>query len=394
MSQGSSNPRVVATYPKEAITAFGELRVANMTPVTGWTFAYAIMTDLVGTTLVASGTVTQDASRAKVSSGAAINSSAKVYTKRALRYSPGIGGLARFTAVFETAGTAGNTRTIGIQNGTDGFSFGYNGTTFGIRYRRSSVDTWYPQSTWNYNTCPWLVHGNGNIYEINYQWLGYGWIFFSMEDPATGRITLVHAIKYSNTSPNVSILNPNLPIELVSENDGTCSTNCVVYSPSAMGFTESGHVGVEPHGPLDIPRQAGGAINGASSGVLLVLENQTTINGVTNRINLQLESLQATSDGSKMVNLFLVRNPTLGGAAPVWQNVLLNQSPVRYSTTAGITYTGGTILYQTTLMKLDRLSQELEHMAQEVEPGETLLIAFTSTANADMDASIIWMEGI
>jgi len=393
MSQGSSNPITTVTFKKEALTAFGELRVANTAPITGWNFTYNIMTDIVDTATTGTGTVTHSASRAKLSSSAAINSSAKIATRRALRYTGGVGGLARFTTVYETAGTAGNTRIHGIGNGTDGFFFGFNGITFGILYRRSSVDTWYPQTSWNYNTCPWLNKTYGNVYEINYQWLGYGWIFFSMEDPATGRITLVHAIKYSNTSPNVATLNPNLPIEMYNANDGTCSTDCVMYSPSAMGFSENASL-ASPHGPLDIPRQATGTVNASTGRVVLLVENQTTLNGITNRINLILESLNLTADGTKTASFVIVRDPTMGGTAPVYTNILLNQSPVRYSTTAGMTYTGGTVIWSGTLMKLDRLTESIQPLQLLIAPGESFIISFTSTSNTDVDATVFWVEGI
>jgi hypothetical protein len=395
MSQGSSNPTTTITFKKEALTAFGELRVANTVPVTGWTFTYNIMTDIVDTATTGTGTVTQSASRAKLSSSAAINSSAMVATRRALRYTPGVGGRVLFTTVYETAGTAGNTRIHGIGNGTDGFFFGFDGITFGILYRRSSVDTWIPQTSWNFNTCPWLNKTYGNIYEINYQWLGYGWIFFSMEDPTTGRLTLVHAIKYSNTTADVSILNPNLPIEMYNANNGICNTDCVMYSPSAMGFAEN--VTLElPHGPLDIPRQATGAVNASTGAVVLLVENQTTLNGVTNRINLILESLNLTADGSKTANFVIVRDPVMAAPPPVivYTNVLLNQSPVRYSTTAGMTYTGGTVIWSGTLMKLDRMTESIEHIQLLIAPGESFIVAFTSAANTDVDVTALWMEGI
>lgn len=82
------------------ISAFGEQLVAELTPICGWTFAYNVNTDMVKTTVTGSGTVTVDAGRAKLSTGAAINSSAKVETLIPLRYITGMGALARFTAVF------------------------------------------------------------------------------------------------------------------------------------------------------------------------------------------------------------------------------------------------------------------------------------------------------
>lgn len=393
MSQGSSNPKVTTVTDLTELTAFGEQRTASLTPYTGWTFAYNILSDIVTSVVTGAGVVSVSASRGKLESGAAINSSAKVYTKRALRYTPGVGGLARFTAVFETAGTAGNVRTIGIQNGTDGLSFGYDGTSFGILRRRNSVDTWVPQASWNMNTCPWLDKTKGNVYYINYQWLGYGAIRFGMEDPATGKLIIVHTINYANTSADVSILNSNLPVEMQSVNDGTCATNCVMYSPSAMGFAESNAL-TATHGPLDIPRQVGGSRNATTASTLLLVENQTTLNGVTNRIDLSLESINLTADGSKTANFSIIRNPTLGGAAPVYADVLLNESPVRYSTTAGITYTGGTVVWSSTLMKLDRLTEEIEHLRILISPGETFIVYVTSTANTDVDASVLWMEGV
>lgn len=392
MSQGSSNPKVTTVTDLTELTAFGEQRTAQLTPITGWTFAYNLITDIVTKATTGSAQVTVTSSRAKLETGAAISQYAKVYTKRALRYTPGVGGLVRMSAVFETAGTAGNKRTIGVQNTTDGLAFGYNGTSFGILRRRNSVDTWIPQASWNQNTCSWLNPAFGNIYQINYQWIGYGAIRFGIEDPSTGKIIPVHTIYYANTSADVSILNPNLPLEMYNGNDGTCATNCVMYSSSAMGFAENETL-AGFHGPLDVPRFASSAINTSTGATLILIENQTTINGVTNRINLALEELNATSDGTKVANFVIVKNPTMGGTAPVYQNILLNESPVRYSTTVGMTYTGGTTIYAATLMKVDRMNSQVEHLDLDITPGETFIVAFTSTANTDVDMSVTWIEG-
>ena len=48
----------------------------------------------------------------------------------------------------------------------------------------------------------------GNVYQIQYQWLGFGQIVFSLEDQATGDIVVVHRITYTNQNTIPSIANP------------------------------------------------------------------------------------------------------------------------------------------------------------------------------------------
>ena len=68
------------------LTAFCDLRVTNLAPVSGWTFNYNVNSDFITTTTTGSGTVTQSNGKAVLQTSAATSSSAKIETKNTLSY--------------------------------------------------------------------------------------------------------------------------------------------------------------------------------------------------------------------------------------------------------------------------------------------------------------------
>ena len=73
------------------------------------------------------------------------------------------------------------------------------------------MNTWTPQSSWVYDKADgsgglaavdWT---KGNVFAVQYQYLGFGNIRFSMEDRSTGAFVPVHDIKYPglNTLPSL-----------------------------------------------------------------------------------------------------------------------------------------------------------------------------------------------
>ena len=224
-------------------TAFGDVRSAEILPIVGWTFNYNINSDLINTTLTGSGTVSASDSMSIIETGPTSNSTAKIETIKALRYTPGLGALIRFTAVF-TTGIQNSTQIIGIDDDLDGFFFGYNGTSFGILRRQNGTDNWIPQSSWNTDkfdgtgfSLVTLNPTQGSVYTIQYQWLGFGDIRFFIENPTTGEPTLVHIIRYSNAYTIPSIMNPTLPI-MAQVINSTNSNNIVLKTSSAIGIVE------------------------------------------------------------------------------------------------------------------------------------------------------------
>lgn len=71
-------------------------------------------------------------------SSGTIGSLASLQSRKRLRYRPGQGVVARYTALF-TAGIANTVQVAGVGTGESGFYFGYNGTQFGILWSTGGV---------------------------------------------------------------------------------------------------------------------------------------------------------------------------------------------------------------------------------------------------------------
>ena len=213
--------------------AFDSLRVDSFTPMAGWTFAYNINPALITTeTDGANGEVTHSGNHARLSTGAAASSYAQIQTRKASRYIPGVGGLVRFTAVFSEP-TEGSQQLIGLFDDQNGWGFGYDGLKFGVFRRSLGVDYWAYQDDWNVETYDRLDPTKGNVYQIEYRWLGYGAQLFAIEDWETGAVDVVHRVDYANRYAVTSIDNPNLPLTARAENT-TNETDMVLRTPSAI----------------------------------------------------------------------------------------------------------------------------------------------------------------
>lgn len=127
---------IITTPPVSWRTAFGEMMVANLTHELLASFPYNINPLQVTTQPNQSGTVTQANSLAVLSTWAAANSSATMFTNQRIRYQPWHGSRARFTALF-TTWAANSTQIAGIWDTANWFFFWYNWTSFGILHRKN-----------------------------------------------------------------------------------------------------------------------------------------------------------------------------------------------------------------------------------------------------------------
>lgn len=241
----------------------------------------------------------------------------------------------------------------------------------------AATDTWITQANWNVDNMlgsgvsgQTLDTTKGNVYQIRYQWLGYGMIRFYIEDAAKGTFQEVHNIVYANANTVVSVVNPTFPVWASVENT-TNDTNITLRTPSWMAANE-GQIEVigDNHGATGSKTLAD-----ANETPILSITNDRTYQGVENRIPVELSLISAAVEHTKAVTINFYRNTTLVAAA--WSAVDSDSSPVRSDTTA-TSRTGGTLLFS---MSLGRTGQEVIPLNREdmalLLPGDTL----TATAN-------------
>lgn len=397
-STGNVEPFPVVT-PLDNLTrysAFGELMTGQLVPHAAWRFDYGTTpnTRIVSVHTANGGGAAVAASKVSLTTSVAVNGIARVTTRKRLRYLNGIGGLARFTAVFDTP-KADSHQFIGVGDTTDGFFFGYQGTDFGVLRRRNGSDNFIPMNTWNGESVTFNQQ-LGNIYQIRFQWLGFGYIRFYILDPAgqADGFKLVHTIEYPNTSADVSILNPTLPLFAEVSNTGN-NTNLKLESPSAAAFLE-GETGEITH-PLDVHNafDSSATFSDTNNNHLVTIRNKSSFGGVANRIPVEITSINLGrgSAGAALTRVRVYRTATTAGVR-AYVDFDTNNSPIDTSiTTTTITSLNAEKAYTITS---NVTAQYIAFAPGELvlEPGESISIGIQDggVQATEVVATVNWRE--
>jgi hypothetical protein len=378
----------------DPVTAFGDLRVAELTPKIHLTFPYNINADIVDKTETNSGTVTQADSMAVLQTSTNVAGEAEILSRDVLVYRSGLGGKVRFTSLFSTS-AASSTQLAGIGDSSDGFYFGFNGTAFGVNRIQDGTSNWIAQTAWNVD----VMDGTGgstnpssmtldtsklNVYQIQYQWLGAGQIEFSIEDESTGLFVPVHRLQYANNFTVPSVYNAALPLRLFVQNSGS-STNLTLKSASMSAFVEGKSVVTGPANTVSATSNHTGEAH------IFHIRNKATYLTKTNRVRCLLSQLSVGNDANQLASFTILQDATLAGVAS-WADVNGDDSVVESDTVQ--TYSsGGKVLFKCTVGKDSGQVFDLDKLNIKFVPGEILtVVSETSGAASDMQATLVWRE--
>lgn len=371
-------------------SAFDEMLIAEATPQVQLQFPYNINTDLINVTTTGTGTVTQNDNKAVLQTGASINSEAVIESKRVLKYQPGQGAALRFTAIF-TNGIAGSKQLIGTGDDTDGFFFGYDGVQYGIMRKYAGTENWTYQDDWNRDKgdstgkLATIDFTKGNVFQIRYQWLGFGSIKFYIENPNNGILVLVHEIEYGNNFVIPSIQNPALPLTIRIENT-TNNTNISLQSSSMGSFTE-GKVNDDASSILRSKGNTKTSIIVETN--ILTIKNKSIYQSKANRVRVKPIMVTLVNEGTKDVEFKIIENTTLGGS-PNYSDINADNSVVEFDV-AGTTISGGNEIITLEVLKNDSLTFPI-NIDYLIHPGDTLTISANSAQSSDVKVSFIWQE--
>lgn len=387
------------------LTAFGDLRNAELSPVFQGSFEYTVdNTELTTNTTQNGGTVTQAEGMAVVGTSTTTASFARLHAKRHARYRAGLGGLLRFTSLFtspvdETIQYMGLAEAHGVvEQFTNGYTIGYSGTIFGFQRWQNDTLIEVAQADWNDP-----LDGTGasgmildqttlNVWEIRFQYLGAGAIELWVEDDSTGKFTRVHSIEYANQNTEPSVLNPNF-IFMIHADNGATTSDIIVKCASYGYFIEGKTKYTETQQPL-FSSGLQEKLTVTSEVAIFTIRNKATYAGKANRISIVLEAISSGIEANAANNLGKIRvvqNTVLGGV-PAYSDINTTDSLVDIDI-AGTTLTGGKEIFPFSLAgKNDEIFHGLTSHVIIIAPGETVTVSGESANSATIDASLLWRE--
>lgn len=387
------------------VTAFGDLRVAGLSPIFQYSFEYTVdNTKLTTNTATNGGTITQASAMAVVSTSTTTASSALLTTTRHAKYHSGQGGLFRFTTLF-TAGVASTEQYVGLADEVgsgaafkNGYMIGFDGSTFGFHRFQNDTKISVTQASWDDP-----LDGTGdsgmtidltklNVWEIRFQYLGAGAITLHVENDLTGKFMLVHTILYANNNITPSVHNPNFFGTLWVDNKAT-TNDLIIKSASMSYFIE----GMTEFTELQQPLFSTGLITKTSvtaQGAIFTIRNKSTYASKTNFIDVVIAGLSASVEASAANNqaeLLLVRNAILGGS-PFFTDINTTDSVMEIDV-VGTTITGGELISPAFLAgKNDSFGREVSNFKVLLGPGDALTVAAQSASSATIKASLLGRE--
>lgn len=289
----------------------------------------------------------------------------------------------------KTAGTAGaSTFAAGATGMAATFAILTTGT--------APTEQFIAQSSWNVDrfdgTGPsgqTIDPTKGNVYGVQFQYLGYGDAFFYVVNGLTGRPQLVHVIRNANTRTSTVLRNPNLYLTWESRNTGT-GTSVAMRGASGGAFVEGPvrFLGAQ----FAVPPVAVTTGAGTETPILSLRANNVYLNRQSTA-QLQIDRISVSCDGTKDVLFKVYKNSTL--TAPRWQNVNATTSAASYDQNATAFSVGaGKLVYAFAVNKNGNSTETLTDIDLFLQAGDYLTITATSASANDVGASIVWVEDI
>ncbi len=476
-------------------TAFGEIQVANLNPITQISAQYGLLNNVLTVTdSDGSGTNSTVDEMYTCQTGTATDGLASILTLRQLAYRAGQGALARFTALF-TAGVVDANQAAGLITAENLFTFGYIGTAFGILHARNGKDelqeltltadggaenatvtingigytvalsgagttqadafeiavslsaqvpsysfssndnqvtaqavistaqttfayssatstgswsqlvegaqpdiTFIPQAAWNRDTRLSadsdinLDPTKGNVYQVQFQYLGFGAIKFYVEDKNSGDLKLVHTIPFGNMNTFTSVSNPTFRIGWLVRNVGN-NTNVTVQGGSASAFVEGPIFRDTPPKSIAVDQTA----IGANLTNLVSLRNRLSFNGKVNRAEVFPLIVSGSTQTNKFAFFRVILNPVFSEA--VTFEYVDKDSSIVETATDKVTVSGGLNIGTITVVAGSSVVikfNEIMNTVTAVFPSSIICIAaeVPSGAAADCQAAVTWQEDL
>lgn len=218
----------LVTRPILPLSQFGDLRTSERTPLIELNGSYGTSAIRDAVTTANDGTVALVNGEIRLRTSATADGSALVETTEAGRYQPGYGAEGGIGIRVPTSPTGNQAASWGMRDTaqSNGLYFGVDATGVYVAVLNGGEETKTYQTSWNIDRLNGagksgltLAISDGNIWQIQYTWYGYGQIMFGVVSVVGNRqrFVPVHAFKPTGAA---SIRSPNLTIFAYATNGG------------------------------------------------------------------------------------------------------------------------------------------------------------------------------
>jgi hypothetical protein len=286
-------------------------------------------------------------------------------------------------------------RSVGVNAGA--FSVTTTGTFSGTLTQKTAgqakIETFVTQASWNADDL--LVDTSssfvldpqkGNVYKIEYSYLGFANYNFFIQNPKNGEFKHVHQQEYANANTQPSMDIPYFKTGWFVANQGNTS-NLQIKGGSA----ESAAEGVTGTFRNSRGYTASKNVDTSFQSVLTIC-GRTEFNGRTNLARVQPLVVDVAVDGTKPAEVEIILNGSFatGTAAFFYEDE--TESVIGVDTT-GNTITGGKIVFGGSVAKAGSLNIDLSKLNIVLTRTEALTVAVRATSGTtDASVGLTWLE--
>lgn len=279
-------------------------------------------------------------------------------------------------------------------------SYSVSGTTIVGSFAQTlagtaQTDTWVAQSSWNGEdkfdgtglTGVTLDPTKGNVFQIDFQYLGFGGIRFYTEDPDDGELHLVHTIQYANANTTPSLDNPTMPMRIEALNTSNTS-NITTKCASMGGFNDGNRANIGINRGVD----HNATIANSGTTPLMSIRIPETFKSKRNRSSIKLNLISCSCEHTKPVKLKFYANPSLTGA--IFSSI--DSDSCVYKDTSATAISGGAYIFS---IMLGKAGNQVVNLLDDLDIGIfnegdvlTAAVEYASGTNAEVSLAMNFTE--
>ena len=233
----------------------------------------------------------------------------------------------------------------------------------------------------------------GNVYELQFQYLGFGNAQFEVEDPETGKFTKFHTIKNANARTTPVLKNPNVAVLATSANIGG-TTSKKLKTVSMSSFIEGDVVKLDPKFAKSWSFTN---INSATYKPLALLRPNRVHKGESCFGEFDLLRIGASNEvNNKTLTVGFFKKAEITGDVEYEyideQNSIASYASLAPSTNTIANLANITPFFEVIVGSASSISLNLEDLELIFGPGDEMLIAIRTTAAISGQVGITWFE--